>query len=1200
MSFPTSKIAPTGRAKCLQCKERVEKGSVKVEVERVVDTPMGERRSAGSLHPKCVEAWVADNRWPGGMATFAQAVADNGEVEVPELAGAKGGAKAAAEPKGTPHAGKTSLETLVEAAPEAAPEDVRTPFPDFPERPVDGPYRSTYAGSDQVEYEGEFVDGQRHGPWRLYWPSGQLEWEVDWVHGLRHGRSLGFHENGQKHYEGTYVNGELHGPWEYFYEDGAFRQRYEYERGKKTGDYVLDWPDGRPRVRGAFRNGERFGEWIFHQDESEPHERVEHGFLKGANHGSHRGWYHGGQLAYDRHFHRSRRVGTQKEYYADGSPKTIAEYDERGHKRRVESFDEAGKSTVSEFPSPFELPESLVNDQAKLQKLGAKLAKLKDELDKKDAIRDVADGDYNLAGPLLLHLFRADYYDLGGDPDLWRDLTLQVGQMTGEDVAKLLRQVPDSDAKKYSLSSLLPGWHRDLDAMVMKVYLRDPGPIDAVFGELKGRVKRGLAFCLARFGNEEARKVLGDQGKAIAAKQVRDGLGDLMLWPKGDTIEELSLFHHGADGSKEPTEHFGRFLELTSNVDTYAEAMLAEVMKKANDGRDVRIGWRRRALQRATPEQLVTILENAESASVAAVEKLFFEWRQDDAATVERIALAMEPTAHNSRRWPVVSCAILKHAEEGNSIPEALVEALELASFSSDYLGWVGKAIVAANPKPEQQANLYRRAKAAVFADVDSPGAPDLGLLMRAMRKLSNEQRERLIRTRLEDRYMKAHAAPFLFLVDDEALWEEAIETIVTSDYPGGDVVAFGLGTLPASAIPMLLGAKKKAKKKKECGQAYERAALLSATRALERGESLDAKALKAIRFSLWRKDDWSRVQPILLKAVCSLPRKQGEKVLLAALGSGKAQEFARAFRLVGSHPTREVLQAAMEGLLDLEEKLKNDDIQEIRGGFEGMESTYVDERRALIKWFLMNGGGSRLKGTIENVLGTKVFTELEKEIAEGGTELAKELGPIELLQKLAAATGGTPRVPIYVFQKLAAAPAKPTLNRLGGLPPGVSAEDWPTFDDEPMEHLVTLDLATMPELQAQQGGARTLSFFCHSPDHNEAYEPGTGQTAVLTGGDGDGAAPEGVEVRPEKHFEAVRIEVPAGVFSARSGKLRELHDAIYKMGGRALGEPIWLQQDEGGSDGFVMQFDETFVDMNLGDSGIMYVYADDAFWQCH
>ncbi len=52
-------------------------------------------------------------------------------------------------------------------------------------------------------------------------------------------------------------------------------------------------------------------------------------------------------------------------------------------------------------------------------------------------------------------------------------------------------------------------------------------------------------------------------------------------------------------------------------------------------------------------------------------------------------------------------------------------------------------------------------------------------------------------------------------------------------------------------------------------------------------------------------------------------------------------------------------------------------------------------------------------------------------------------------------------------------------------------------------------------------------------------------------------------------------------------------------MPARVFGPPLWLQDDEGG-DGFVMQLDEGLVDVNLGDGGIMYAFADDAFWQCH
>ena len=71
-------------------------------------------------------------------------------------------------------------------------------------------------------------------------------------------------------------------------------------------------------------------------------------------------------------------------------------------------------------------------------------------------------------------------------------------------------------------------------------------------------------------------------------------------------------------------------------------------------------------------------------------------------------------------------------------------------------------------------------------------------------------------------------------------------------------------------------------------------------------------------------------------------------------------------------------------------------------------------------------------------------------------------------------------------------------------------------------------------------------------------------------------------------------------MWHAESGVLGELRGAIYQLGARALGEPLWLQGDEGGGAGFIMQFDESFVDINLGDMGIMYVFTDGGFWQCH
>lgn len=86
--------------------------------------------------------------------------------------------------------------------------------------------------------------------------------------------------------------------------------------------------------------------------------------------------------------------------------------------------------------------------------------------------------------------------------------------------------------------------------------------------------------------------------------------------------------------------------------------------------------------------------------------------------------------------------------------------------------------------------------------------------------------------------------------------------------------------------------------------------------------------------------------------------------------------------------------------------------------------------------------------------------------------------------------------------------------------------------------------------------------------------------------------APEDTPVREAQSFEAVRVNVPSEAW--RGGPVQ---DGVRRLGARALGAPLWLQGDEYDGE-FVMQFDESFLDINLGDSGIMYVFADTAFWQ--
>lgn len=211
----------------------------------------------------------------------------------------------------------------------------------------------------------------------------------------------------------------------------------------------------------------------------------------------------------------------------------------------------------------------------------------------------------------------------------------------------------------------------------------------------------------------------------------------------------------------------------------------------------------------------------------------------------------------------------------------------------------------------------------------------------------------------------------------------------------------------------------------------------------------------------------------------------------------------------------------------------------------------------------------------------------------------------VDEIRLRASAMGGSER--IYLLQRGDHADPD-TYNVIGGVAPGVDRSRWPMVSGEPMTHLFTLDTTTMPELTRGIGDIRAVSVFCLHPEDNEAYSPGNTDTALVLSTDTQLAAAGDPPATPElgrAYFEPVAVDVDPGVWRddendpAPSTEITELRDLIFGAHARVLGKPIWLQFDED-SGTFLMQFDDNFCPMNLGDSGVMYVFRSTAFWQCY
>jgi antitoxin component YwqK of YwqJK toxin-antitoxin module len=83
--------------------------------------------------------------------------------------------------------------------------------------------------------------GQSHGYWEYYYDNGQLEYKGNYVNGDKHGYWEDYHYNGQLYSKVNYVNGKRHGYWESYYDNGQLKRKGYYDMGKKV-DYNPDEP----------------------------------------------------------------------------------------------------------------------------------------------------------------------------------------------------------------------------------------------------------------------------------------------------------------------------------------------------------------------------------------------------------------------------------------------------------------------------------------------------------------------------------------------------------------------------------------------------------------------------------------------------------------------------------------------------------------------------------------------------------------------------------------------------------------------------------------------------------------------------------------------------------------------------------------------------------------------------------------------
>ena len=145
-------------------------------------------------------------------------------------------------------------------------------------------------------------------------------------------------------------------------------------------------------------------------------------------------------------------------------------------------------------------------------------------------------------------------------------------------------------------------------------------------------------------------------------------------------------------------------------------------------------------------------------------------------------------------------------------------------------------------------------------------------------------------------------------------------------------------------------------------------------------------------------------------------------------------------------------------------------------------------------------------------------------------------------------------------------------------------------------EHILTIDLRDIPELTPSHPGARALSLFAANPDHGDGWD-----AARLVPVPSDATPPS-----DGSPIAVIPLQIPRAAFdsasSSHSPQIKEIRSLLFNRPGWALGEPIYIQSEEDGDflGSFLFQLSERMGDLNLGDSGSLYVFSGGTFMQCY
>ncbi len=782
-----------------------------------------------------------------------------------------------------------------------------------------------------------------------------------------------------------------------------------------------------------------------------------------------------------------------------------------------------------------------ISDRA-LQSLAVKIDKAKDSYRISDMILKVNDDDWGSRFAIAWHLIACRAVHPEANPYLLYFLEDEPDAAAPEIVMDLLVRLPDGSSKKYfaNFSMLMDGYSLTIDKLLFCAYQRAPDVVRSRASELNASIRLGLSFVQKRLGEaisaEDSAAIL----EQLAQHQAKDyGLTSNHEMPVVENGELVKPRLADLPAVKKLALLFGT--EAAWNKALLAAALEGKwhLPKNVYD-----------AFVLASPAELAQLVNRTGIDTGNTLPMLVdaLSIRNDDPNALLDAALTV--TEEDSMREMLLMGVILRAGKLGIPVPEKLDDHLSLDLLDTSYEG--------VRPACVEWFKFFPRPRAMALA-----------------------------KKFLQEEYKYSRAVAILAAHFDDELLRAALEKDVGKNYIGPET----LGGLGAAALTQLEWAYQQATGD---GRRSKQKALMFAM--VKAGETapLDEHWDKYLDFDLeggepikYYSSSDAKPREGILRAI---PEPRRSVLLMKLLGQTKHPE--RILQMAHLAQDEAVVEAVIRRIVEG---------RTLESGFrQSVDQLGEKAVAALCKYIGLSQGDGRFLESLRNALSYQAYQRIEAAMQAAG--IRKETPRDALIRMAAAAEGPKERIYVLQVERDGYDPKPGTLARSGGKAPGLSEDAIPKDKSgEPLTHLFTLDLDEIPELQQRYGGARALAAFCPEPNSGDRSDE---LELVPISREAAEASPnlaEDSEDEPSRPIAILPLDVPCAIFerSGEEGPAREMRKMIFNAAGHVFGEPFWIQEEEGDGD-FIMQINEGLCEVNLGDSGSLYVFGWGTVFQCY